>query len=68
MAAQNSETSLLRRHRLLAPSAVVFVSPICLGGMNFGDTWKSVLGECNKETTFKILDYFYRMGGNFVDT
>lgn len=26
------------------------------------------MGECNKETSFEILDYFYDMGGNFVDT
>lgn len=28
--------SLLGRHRLLAPTASVYVSPICLGAMNFG--------------------------------
>jgi hypothetical protein len=60
--------SPLRRHRLLAPTAAVLVSPICLGGMNFGDAWKAKLGECDKETTFEILDYFYQMGGNFIDT
>jgi aryl-alcohol dehydrogenase-like predicted oxidoreductase len=26
------------------------------------------MGECNKETTFSILDYFYSSGGNFLDT
>ena len=36
--------------------------------MNFGDAWKSFLGECDKETTFAILDYFYSQGGNFIDT
>lgn len=25
-------------------------------------------GECNKETTFEILDYFKSQGGNFIDT
>jgi aryl-alcohol dehydrogenase-like predicted oxidoreductase len=39
-----------------------------LGGMNFGDAWVKKLGECNEETTFGILDYFYEMGGNFIDT
>ncbi|KAK5062591.1 hypothetical protein LTR84_004664 [Exophiala bonariae] len=68
MSTENAKLSLLRRHRLLAPSAAVLVSPICLGGMNFGDAWKSKLGECNKDTTFEILDYFYQMGGNFIDT
>jgi aryl-alcohol dehydrogenase-like predicted oxidoreductase len=26
------------------------------------------MGECNKETTFSILDYFYSSVGNFIDT
>ncbi|KAF6845223.1 norsolorinic acid reductase [Colletotrichum musicola] len=60
--------SLLGRHRLLAPSASVYVSPICLGGMNFGEAWKDRLGSCSKETAFEILDYFYEQGGNFIDT
>lgn len=29
---------------------------------------KARLGECNKETSFKILDTFYENGGNFIDT
>lgn len=61
-------TSVLGRHRLLSPSAGVRVSPLCLGGMNFGDAWKNALGECTKETAFAMLDYFYRQGGNFIDT
>ncbi|EXJ76533.1 alcohol dehydrogenase [Cladophialophora psammophila CBS 110553] len=60
--------SVLGRHRLLAPSASVHVSPLCLGGMNFGDAWSNVMGECTKETAFEILDHFYEMGGNFIDT
>ncbi|CAG9975949.1 unnamed protein product [Clonostachys byssicola] len=60
--------SLLGRHRLLAPTAGVFVSPICLGTMNFGGVMDDSLGECTKETAFEILDYFYEKGGNFLDT
>ncbi|KAJ5577931.1 uncharacterized protein N7459_006895 [Penicillium hispanicum] len=60
--------SHLGRYRLLAPSAAVKVSPLCLGAMNFGDSWKAGLGECDKETSFKILDTFYENGGNFIDT
>lgn len=60
--------SVLGRHRLLAPTASVFVSPLCLGAMNFGEAWKSFLGECSKETAFEMLDYFYEQGGNFIDT
>ena len=55
-------------HRILAPTAGVRVSPLCLGAMNFGDAWKAFMGECNKDSTFKILDYFYENGGNFLDT
>jgi aryl-alcohol dehydrogenase-like predicted oxidoreductase len=60
--------SLLGRHRLLSPAAAVRVSPLILGGMSFGDAWKESLGECSKETSFEILDYFYQQGGNWIDT
>jgi len=55
-------------YRLLAPTASVRVSPLCLGGMNFGNAWKDFMGECDKKTSFEILDYFYESGGNFIDT
>ncbi|KAE9371512.1 Aldo/keto reductase [Stipitochalara longipes BDJ] len=55
-------------YRMLAPTASVRVSPLCLGGMNFGDAWKDFMGECGKQETEKILDYFYECGGNFIDT
>lgn len=60
--------SPLDRHRLLSPTAAVRVSPLCLGGMNFGDAWKGFMGEVTKEQTFEILDMFYDNGGNFIDT
>lgn len=60
--------SLVHRHRQLAPSAAIKVSPLCLGSMNFGDAWKPFMGECNKKTSFEILDFFYEKGGNFIDT
>ncbi|KAL2061871.1 hypothetical protein VTL71DRAFT_7249 [Oculimacula yallundae] len=60
--------SALGYHRILSSTAGVRVSPLCLGAMNFGDAWKQVMGECNKETTFEILDYFFEQGGNFIDT
>ncbi|OKL58557.1 Norsolorinic acid reductase B [Talaromyces atroroseus] len=60
--------SPLARHRQLAPSAAVRVSPLCLGAMNFGDAHKERMGECTKETAFEILDYFFSQGGNFIDT
>ncbi|KAL5324869.1 hypothetical protein ACEPPN_005988 [Leptodophora sp. 'Broadleaf-Isolate-01'] len=60
--------SPLFRHRQLSPTANVRVSPICLGAMNFGDAHKARMGECNKETSFEILDTFKSLGGNFIDT
>ena len=29
---------------------------------------KDFMGECSKETSEKMLDYFYENGGNFIDT
>ncbi|KAF6217634.1 hypothetical protein HO133_006736 [Letharia lupina] len=60
--------SLLGYQRILAPTAGVRVSPLCLGAMNFGEAWSGFLGECNKETSFGMLDYFFENGGNFIDT
>ncbi|KAI0197559.1 aldo/keto reductase [Astrocystis sublimbata] len=58
----------LGRYRLLSPTASVRVSPLCLGGMNFGDAWKDAMGACDQKTTEGILDFFYESGGNFIDT
>lgn len=60
--------SLLGYHRPLAPSAAVKVSPLCLGTMNFGSAWRERLGDCTKDQAFEILDKFYELGGNFLDT
>jgi len=29
---------------------------------------RGFLGECNKETNHEMLNYFYDIGGNFIDT
>ena len=60
--------SLLGYHRILAPTAGVRVSPICLGAMNFGNAWEGLLGKCDKTASFAMLDSFYENGGNFIDT
>lgn len=39
-----------------------------LGEHEFWDAWTGQLGECNKETSFEILDQFFQKGGNFIDT
>ncbi|KAK4204910.1 putative oxidoreductase [Triangularia verruculosa] len=60
--------SPLARYRLLSPTAGVRVSPLCLGGANFGDEWQGLMGEMTQAQCFEILDCFYDNGGNFVDT
>lgn len=60
--------SLLGYHRQLAPTAAVKVSPLCLGAMGFGTSWKDLMGSCDKQASFELLDYFYSQGGNFIDT
>ncbi|OMP81809.1 Norsolorinic acid reductase [Diplodia seriata] len=60
--------SLLARHRQLAPSASIRVSPLCLGAMTFGASHQERYGEITKDTAFAILDTFRGAGGNFIDT
>jgi len=55
-------------HRILSAKAGARVSPLCLGAMNFGKAWAGMMGECDKDQSFKIMDYFYDSGGNFIDT
>ncbi|KAE9383139.1 Aldo/keto reductase [Gymnopus androsaceus JB14] len=55
-------------YRVLSPRAGVRVSPICLGAMSIGDKWNDIMGSMDKESSFKLLDAYYDMGGNFIDT
>ena len=64
----SQQQSNLRRHRQLAPTASVRVSPLCLGAMTFGNKQSDRYGEVSKETAFEIMDHFYSHGGNFIDT
>ncbi|KAL4914565.1 NADP-dependent oxidoreductase domain-containing protein [Aspergillus aurantiobrunneus] len=66
--AQSQPPSLLARHRQLAPSAAVRVSPLCLGAMTFGTAHSERYGHCTKDDAFNVLDTFYSQGGNFIDT
>jgi aryl-alcohol dehydrogenase-like predicted oxidoreductase len=36
--------------------------------MNFGEGWEHFMGKCSKEDAFALMDAFYDMGGNFIDT
>ncbi|KAH9907109.1 Aldo/keto reductase [Epithele typhae] len=59
----------LGRHRPLAPSCGLHVSPLQLGAMSIGDKWAEFgMGAMDKESSFKLLDAFYEAGGNFIDT
>ena len=61
--------SKLGVYRKLSSTAGVRVSPICLGGMSIGDKWaEGGMGSMNKEDSFKLLDAYYDLGGNFIDT
>ncbi|KAK0220705.1 NADP-dependent oxidoreductase domain-containing protein [Armillaria fumosa] len=59
----------LGHYRVLSPLAGVRVSPLQLGAMSIGDTWhKFGMGSMDKQSSFKLLDAYYDMGGNFIDT
>ncbi|KAK0457542.1 Aldo/keto reductase [Desarmillaria tabescens] len=56
-------------YRVLSAQAGVRVSPITLGAMSVGDKWERLgMGSMNKESSFKLLDAYFDMGGNFIDT
>ncbi|KAJ5709400.1 Aldo/keto reductase [Penicillium malachiteum] len=56
--------------RILSPTAGVRVSSLQLGGMSLGnaDGWADRMGPMDKDSVFKLLDYYYEAGGNFIDT
>lgn len=58
----------LGRYRILASTAGIRVSPLQLGAMSIGGAWSGFMGSMDKEQSFKLLDYFFDAGGNFVDT
>lgn len=59
----------LGKYRVLSPRAGVRVSPLALGAMSIGDQWaKFGMGAMGKESSFKLLDAYYKAGGNFIDT
>jgi aryl-alcohol dehydrogenase-like predicted oxidoreductase len=53
-------------HRVLCPTANVKVSPIALGGISIGNSWSKLFGK--SEDPFPLLDAYYNLGGNFIDT
>ncbi|PBK64704.1 Aldo/keto reductase [Armillaria solidipes] len=56
-------------YRVLSSRAGVRVSPLSLGAMSIGDKWAAHgMGSMNKESSFELLDAYFDMGGNFIDT
>ncbi|ESK93935.1 putative aryl-alcohol dehydrogenase [Moniliophthora roreri MCA 2997] len=55
-------------YRVLSPRAGVHLSPFALGAASIGDKWGDWMGHMDKEASFKLLDAYYDMGGNFIDT
>ncbi|KAK0213857.1 Aldo/keto reductase [Armillaria fumosa] len=56
-------------YRVLSARAGVRVSPLALGAMSIGNKWDAFgMGSMNKESSFKLLDAYYDMGGNYIDT
>ncbi|KAK0492002.1 NADP-dependent oxidoreductase domain-containing protein [Armillaria luteobubalina] len=56
-------------YRVLSSRAGVRVSSLVLGAMSVGDKWETHgMGSMNKESSFKLLDAYFDMGGNFIDT
>lgn len=58
----------LGRYRILSSTAGIRVSPLQLGSMSVGDAWNHFMGSMDKEQSFKLLDYFFELGGNFIDS
>lgn len=56
----------LAYHRILSPTASVKVSPLCLGGISIGSSWSEIFGK--NENPDSLLDAYYALGGNFIDT
>ena len=60
--------SRLGRYRILSPNCGMRVSPIQLGAMSIGQAQASTLGSITKEASFELLDAYFDMGGNYIDT
>lgn len=52
----------LGRYRVLSSTAGIRVSPLQLGAMSIGESWKGFMGSMDKEQSFKLLDAFFEVG------
>ncbi|PBK59466.1 Aldo/keto reductase [Armillaria solidipes] len=65
----NDPPTKLGIYRVLSSRAGVRVSPLALGAMSIGDKWDAFgMGSMNKESSFKLLDAYFDIGGNYIDT
>ncbi|KAK0449022.1 Aldo/keto reductase [Desarmillaria tabescens] len=56
-------------YRVLSSRAGVRVSPLAFGAMSIGNKAESHgMRPMDKESSFKLLDAYFDMGGNFIDT
>ncbi|CAD6569009.1 MAG: hypothetical protein TREMPRED_004995 [Tremellales sp. Tagirdzhanova-0007] len=60
--------SRLGRYRVLSPNCGLRISPLQLGAMSIGQANASSLGPITKEASFELLDTYYNLGGNYIDT
>ena len=60
--------SRLRRHRILAPGAGLYVSPLQLGSTGDEESGNGGMDTIDRDVAFELLDAFYEAGGNFIDT
>ncbi|KAF7428996.1 hypothetical protein PC9H_008234 [Pleurotus ostreatus] len=61
--------SKLGEYRVLSSRAGVHVSPLQLGAMSIGEKWADKgMGSMDKASSLKLLDTYFDLGGNFIDT
>lgn len=58
----------LARYRILSPTAGIRASPLQLGAMSIGKAWEGFMGSMDRDSSFKLLDAYYKAGGNIIDT
>ncbi|KAK7464064.1 putative aryl-alcohol dehydrogenase aad14 [Stygiomarasmius scandens] len=60
--------SKLGVYRTLGTKSGVRVSPLALGGGSIGDQQNEIMGDQDRERSFALLDTYFDLGGNFIDT
>ncbi|OZJ01587.1 hypothetical protein BZG36_05543 [Bifiguratus adelaidae] len=58
----------LGKHGYLGSRCGLRVSPLAFGTMSIDEAYQSFLGAVNKEQAFELVDIYYKVGGNVIDT